>query len=417
MTCPNSLPLPVCRACGAELSDIFVDLGLSPVSNAFIKQEDAVRGEVFLPLVARVCRQCWLVQLDRVERPDSLFTDDYVYFSSCSTSWVEHARRFVEQVTARFALGRGSFVVEIAANDGYLLQWFVQAGIPCLGIEPTTNTAAAARARGVPVREVFFGRATAAELAGEGRRADLIIGNNVLAHVPDLHDFVGGLPLLLATDGVVSFEFPHLLALIRGVQFDTIYHEHYSYLSLTALQPVFARAKLRVFDVERLPTHGGSLRLLLCHATARHGETSAVRALLAEEAAAGLTRSETYAAFGEKVRESKRALLEYLIAAKRAGRRIAAYGAAAKGNTLLNYCGIRTDFIDCVADANPTKQGRLLPGTRIPVVAPEEIFRLRPDDLLILPWNLRDEIVEQMAGIRAWGGRFVLPVPRVALLP
>ena len=410
-----SVSLPRCRACDAELSDIFVDLGLSPVSNAFIKPQDAARGEVFLPLVARVCRQCWLVQLDRAERPESLFTDDYVYFSSCSKSWVEHARRFCQMARERFGLDSSSLVIEIAANDGYLLQWFVQAGIPCLGIEPTTNTAAAARAKGVPVREVFLSRTTAQALANEGQRADLIVGNNVLAHVPDLHDFVGGLPLLLAAEGVVSFEFPHLMELIRNVQFDTIYHEHYSYLSLTALLPIFRCAGLRVFDVEKLATHGGSLRLFLCHAAAQHTEQPTVAALLAEEQAAGLTTLATYAAFGERVRETKRALLEYLIAAKRENRRIAAYGAAAKGNTLLNYCGVRRDFIDYVADANPAKQGRLLPGTRLPVVAPEEIFRLRPDDLLILPWNLRDEIVEQMAGIRAWGGRFVVPIPHVTV--
>ena len=405
-----------CRACGAPLVLDFVDLGLSPVSNAFIKPKDAIRGEMFYPLRTRVCESCWLVQLDVATRADLHFHGDYVYFSSFSSSWLDHARRYVSAMISRFDLNAGSRVMELASNDGYLLQYFVTAGVPCLGIEPTANTAAAARAKGVPSREVFFGRDTAQQLADEGWQVDLLLGNNVLAHVPDINDFVGGMPRVLKTQGVVTLEFPHLLRLIEGNQFDTIYHEHYSYLSLTALQPVFARAGLRVFDVEHLPTHGGSLRVFACHLDADHAETPTVAACLAMEESAGLRQREVYARFAEQVRATKRALLAHLIEAKQTGRHIAAYGAAAKGNTLLNYCGIGTDFIDYAVDRNPAKQECLLPGTRIPVFAPERIFETKPDEVLILPWNIRDEVVEQMAGVRQWGGRFVVPIPRVEVL-
>lgn len=394
-----------------------VDLGLSPVSNAFIKAGDAARAETFYPLHAMVCEHCWLVQLRDATPAETHFHDDYVYFSSYSSSWLEHARRYVGAMTARFGLGAGSRVMELASNDGYLLQYFVQAGVPCLGVEPTANTAAAARARGVDSRELFFGTASARALREEGWQVDLLLGNNVLAHVPDINDFVGGMPVVLKPQGVITLEFPHLLRLIEQNQFDTLYHEHYSYLSLAALQPVFARAGLRVFDVEHLPTHGGSLRVFACHAGAAHAATSAVAAALAEEHAAGLTSTALYAGFAERVRKAKRDLLSFLIEARNAGRRIAAYGAAAKGNTLLNYCGAGTDFIDYVVDRNPTKQGRLLPGTRIPVVAPEHVFGDRPDYLLILPWNIKDEVMAQMAGIREWGGRFVVAIPETAVLP
>jgi 2-polyprenyl-3-methyl-5-hydroxy-6-metoxy-1,4-benzoquinol methylase len=406
-----------CRACGTPLAQTFADLGLSPVSNAFVKAEDAARGEMFYPLHAMVCERCWLVQLSNVTRAETHFHDDYVYFSSFSSSWLEHARRYVSAMIPRFGLDRSSRVVEIASNDGYLLQYFVQAGIPCLGIEPTSNTAAAARKIGVESRELFFGRDTAKQLAAEGGQADLLLGNNVLAHVPDINDFVGGMPLLLKPEGVITLEFPHLRELMANNQFDTLYHEHYSYLSLTALMPVFKRAGLRLFDVEHLPTHGGSLRIYACHQKAAYADSGAVTACLSQEAAAGLTRLDTYTAFGEKVRATKRALLDFLIAAKRDGRRIAAYGAAAKGNTLLNYCGVGTDFIDYVVDKNPVKQGKLLPGSRIPVRSPEAVSDTRPDYLLILPWNIKDEVIEQMAGIRQWGGQFVVPIPRVAILP
>lgn len=407
----------LCRACGAKLDHRFCDLGLSPISNAFIKPGEEQFGEMFYPLAAYVCDHCWLVQLSDSPKSDAHFHDDYVYFSSFSESWLQHARQYVAATIERFGLDARSQVMEIASNDGYLLQYFVQAGIPCLGIEPTANTAQAARQRGVPTREAFFGKGTAQQLAGEGVATDLLIGNNVLAHVPDINDFVAGMPTVLKPNGVVTLEFPHLARLIAGNQFDTIYHEHYSYLSLTALLPVFARAGLRVFDIAHLATHGGSLRLYLCHsACQKHPTQAAVGALLAAEQSAGLTRLATYTNFADQVRSTKLALLDFMVGAKRAGKRIAAYGAAAKGNTLLNYCGIGRDFIDFVVDRNPTKQGRLLPGTRIPVVAPEAIAAHQPDYLLILPWNLKDEIIQQNAAIRSWDGRFVIPIPHVEII-
>jgi hypothetical protein len=407
---------PTCRSCGAQLTHTFADLGLSPISNAFVKPEDAARGEMFHRLHVQVCTRCWLVQLAGGGDADMHFHDDYAYFSSFSSSWLEHAQRYVTAMIERFRLDRNSRVIEIASNDGYLLQYFVKANIACLGVEPTANTAAAARRIGVDTRELFFGRDTAAQLLAETGPVDLLLGNNVLAHVPDINDFVGAMPLLLKLDGVVTLEFPHLLKLIADNQFDTLYHEHYSYLSLAALMPVFQRAGLRLFDVEHLPTHGGSVRIYACREEAPHADTGAVGLCLEQERAAGLTQLDIYAAFGEQVRETKRALLTFLIGEKRKGRRIAAYGAPAKGNTLLNYCGIGTDFIDFTVDKNPLKQGRLLPGSRIPVRAPEEIFTSRPDYLLILPWNIQDEVMQQMAGIRAWGGRFVVPIPTLEIL-
>jgi SAM-dependent methyltransferase len=408
---------PTCRACGADLVHTFADLGVSPVSNAFIKPEYAERGEMFHRLHALVCDRCWLVQLAGGGGAESHFHDDYAYFSSFSSSWLAHAKRYVDAMIARFGLDTDSRVMEIASNDGYLLQYFVQARIACTGVEPTANTAAAARRVGVDTRELFFGRDTATRLLAQTGPVDLLLGNNVLAHVPDINDFVGAMPTMLKPDGVVTLEFPHLLRLIAENQFDTLYHEHYSYLSLTALTPVFARAGLRVFDVEHLPTHGGSVRLFACRTSATHADSAAVGLCLEQERAAGLTSLETYAAFGEQVRETKRALLTFLIDAKRAGRRIAAYGAPAKGNTLLNYCGVGADFIDFTVDRNPLKQGRLLPGSRIPVLAPQAVFDSRPDYLLILPWNIKDEVIDQMAGIRAWGGRFVVPIPTLEILP
>jgi SAM-dependent methyltransferase len=406
-----------CRACGAALTQTFADLGLSPVSNAFVKPDDAARGEMFHRLHVLVCGQCWLVQLaDGGGGAAAHFHDDYAYFSSFSASWLAHAERYVGAMIARFGLDGGSRVMEVASNDGYLLQYFVKAGIACLGVEPTANTAAAARKIGVDTRELFFGRATAAQLLAESGPLDLLLGNNVLAHVPDINDFVGAMPLMLKPDGVITLEFPHLLRLIAENQFDTLYHEHYSYLSLTALMPVFARAGLRLFDVEHLPTHGGSLRIYACRAGAAHADSGAVQRCLAQERQAGLDSGAVYAAFGEQVRATKRNLLSFLIEAKRAGRTVAAYGAPAKGNTLLNYCGIGTDFIDFTVDKNPGKQGRLLPGSRIPVRAPEAVFASRPDYLLILPWNIKDEVMQQMAGIRAWGGQFVLPIPTLEIV-
>jgi len=406
-----------CRACGAPLTQVFCDLGLSPISNAFIKPEDAGRGEMFYPLRAMVCNNCWLAQLDGSLGADAHFHSDYVYFSSFSDGWLEHARHFAAAASARFSLGAHSRVIEIASNDGYLLQNFVAAGISCLGVEPTANTAAAARNKGVETREWFFGRKTAEKLAAEGWMADLLIGNNVLAHVPDINDFVDAMPLILKRDGVITLEFPHLLHLVEQNQFDTIYHEHYCYLSLIALSPIFRRAGLRVFDVERLTTHGGSLRLYLCHASASCLERGIVAAIAAQEIAAGLASAKTFAAFAAKIVAIKRELLSFLIDAKSRGSVIAAYGAAAKGNTLLNFCGIRSDMVDFVADRNPAKQGRLLPGCRIPVVAPDAIKRAKPDYLMILPWNIKDEVIGQMAHIRDWGGRFVVPIPELEIVP
>ncbi|MCA3182045.1 MULTISPECIES: class I SAM-dependent methyltransferase [unclassified Cupriavidus] len=417
MTAQHNAHPANCRACGAPLTHSMVDLGLSPVSNAFIRPENIAQGEMFYPLHAMVCDHCWLVQLRDATPAETHFHDDYVYFSSFSTSWLDHARRYVGAMTARFGLGKQSRVMEIASNDGYLLQYFHQNGVPCLGIEPSANTGAAARAKGIDSRELFFGERTARALSVEGWQVDLLLGNNVLAHVPDINDFVGGMPLVLKAEGVVTLEFPHLLRLLEQNQFDTLYHEHYSYLSLTALVPILARAGLRVFDIEHLPTHGGSLRLFACHQNARHATTAAVPACLDEETRGGLNATARYTAFAEGVRRARIDLLAFLIDARRQGKRVAAYGAAAKGNTLLNYCGIDADLVEYVVDRNPAKQDKLLPGSRIPVHAPEVIDSRKPDYLLILPWNIKDEVMEQMAGIRAWGGRFVVAIPETVVLP
>lgn len=406
-----------CMSCGSPLSRTFCDLGLSPISNAFIKPEDMAAGEMFYPLKACVCDQCWLVQLESSPDSSAHFHEDYVYFSSFSSGWVDHARRYVEAMRERFSLGSSSRVMELASNDGYLLQFVAKAGIPCLGVEPTANTAAAAREKGVDTREIFFGRDSARKLASEGWSVDLLLGNNVLAHVPDINDFVGGMPIVLKPQGVVTLEFPHLLNLLEQNQFDTIYHEHYTYLSLTALLPIFERAGLRVFDVETIPTHGGSLRVFVCHEAASHPASVAVQQMLALEMAGGLSDPKRYDAFAQAVVDTKYALLKFLLEARTAGKTVAAYGAAAKGNTLLNYCGIRPDMVEFVADKNPTKQGRYLPGARVPVLAPEEIAVREPDFLLILPWNIKDEIIEQMAHIRAWGGQFVVSVPILSVIP
>ena len=400
-----------CRACGTPLRHSVVDLGLSPPCQSVVRPDQLAAGETFYPLHAFVCETCSLVQIDHTVPPDDIFTE-YAYFSSYSDSWVEHARRYAVAVTDRFGLGATSRVVEVASNDGYLLQHFVAAGIPCLGVEPAANVAAVAVAQGVPTRVAFFGEDEAAAMVAEGLQADLLLGNNVLAHTPHLNSFVAGMKTLLAPDGVITVEFPHLVALIDGTQFDTIYHEHFSYFSFTAARRVFARHGLDLFDAERLPTHGGSLRIYGCHAGTRLAEPRAL-ALLAEEAAWGVDDVRTYDAFAERAREAKRGLLEFLIAAARDGKTVAGYGAPGKGNTLLNYCGIRTDLLAYTVDRNPVKQGTLTPGTHIPILDPEHIFATRPDYVLLLPWNLRDEIASQMAGIREWGGRFVVPIPRV----
>lgn len=406
--------MSACRLCGAALRDSFCDLGMSPPSNAFLEAGQLNAMERFYPLHAWVCGECKLVQLEVFETPEALFPADYAYFSSYSETWLAHARDFAAAASARFALGTSHRVVEIASNDGYLLQFFKARGVPVLGIEPAANVARAAQEKGVPTRVEFFGAACAGRLAAEGTAADLVVANNVLAHVPALNDFVEGIRVLLAPGGAATLEFPHLLRLMRGNQFDTIYHEHFSYFSLLAAVRLFAAHALRVFDVEELPTHGGSLRLYVCHeGNPDCAKSGAVPRVLAEEREAGLDSLETYAAFQEQVRDTKRALLEFLIGAKREGKRIAGYGAAAKGNTLLNYCGIRGDFLDYVADLSPHKQGKFLPGTHVPVVAPGRIRATRPDYLLVLPWNIRDEVMAQNAFIRDWGGRFVIPIPRV----
>jgi SAM-dependent methyltransferase len=412
----TSLPAHACRFCGTPLRDSLCDLGMSPMSNSYIAPEDAQKKEPFYPLHAYVCAKCFLVQLPEFESPEHIFSD-YAYFSSYSESWLAHAKAYTEAMTARFALGPASRVIEIASNDGYLLQYFAEKAIPVLGIEPAANVAAVAIAKGIASRVQFFGVSTARELAAEGLQADLLLGNNVLAHVPDINDFVAGMKIALKPAGVITMEFPHLLQLMQHNQFDTIYHEHFSYLSFTTVEKVFAAHGLALFDVEELPTHGGSLRIYAAHAGDASKATGArVAALKAREDSAGLADLSTYAAFAEQVRETKRALLEFLIAAKRSGKRVAGYGAPAKGNTLLNYCGIREDFLDYTVDRSPHKQGRFLPGTRIPIHAPEKLRETRPDYVLILPWNLKDEITAQMAHIREWGGRFVVPIPRVEVL-
>jgi SAM-dependent methyltransferase len=406
-----------CRHCGAPLETVVADLGMSPVANDNVPPQDAHAMEPFFPLCALVCGSCFLVQLDQFDDAGRLFRDDYAYFSSYSTSWLEHSRRYVAAMTERWGLGPSSQVVELASNDGYLLQYFAQAGVPVLGVEPTANTAQVAIGKGIPTRVEFFGVSSATALAQE-TRADLLLGNNVLAHVPDINDFVGGMRLVLAEGGVITMEFPHLLQLLEQRQWDTIYHEHYSYLSYTTVARIFAAHGLRLFDVEELPTHGGSLRIYGCHADdPDKPETAASAALKERERAAGLLDLATYAAFGETVAADKRAIVRFLFELKEQGRRIAGYGAPAKGNTLLNYCGIGRDVLDYTCDRNPHKQGRLLPGTHIPIADPARIDEERPDVVLILPWNLREEVMEQLAHIREWGGVFAARAPELRLFP
>jgi SAM-dependent methyltransferase len=405
---------PACRSCGARLEHVFADLGSSPLANSYLRAEDLARPEPFYPLTVYVCAGCFLVQLPESASPEDIF-GEYAYFSSTSDSWLRHAQAYVESVSARLGLDGESRVVEIASNDGYLLQYFVERGVAVLGVEPAANVAAAAVERGIPTRVAFFGSETAAKLRDEGSAADLVLGNNVLAHVPDLNDFVAGVRILLEPEGTATFEFPHLLRLIEQTEFDTIYHEHFSYLSLLGVRPVFTRHGLDVVDVEELPTHGGSLRVYVRHQGAEQPGERVVE-LLAREREAGLDRLERYAEFEQQVRAVKRDLLELLIGLRRDGAHVAGYGAAAKGNTLLNYCGIRADLLDYVVDRSPHKQGLFLPGTRLPIHRPERIAETKPDYVLILPWNLRDEIVTQMAHVRDWGGRFVVPIPTPAVL-
>jgi SAM-dependent methyltransferase len=408
---------PRCRFCGAPLTTTFVDLGETPLANSYVSEGDAAAGrDRRYPLHARVCGECFLVQVDEPVRPEAIFSD-YAYFSSFSASWVDHARRYAEAMIARFRLGPQSLVVEIASNDGYLLQHFHAAGIPVLGVEPAANVAPAAIAKGVPTEVAFFGRATAERLARRGVRADLVAANNVLAHVPDIRDFVAGFALILAPDGVATFEFPHLLNLIRQTQFDTIYHEHFSYLSLVAVEKIFAATGLRAFDVEELPTHGGSLRLFACRADAAHRETPRLADLRAKEREAGLDSLDAYRGFAPRVEAVKRSFLAFLARARAEGKSVAAYGAAAKGNTFLAVCGVGKSDIVCVFDRSTAKQGKLLPGSHIPILAPERVGDIKPDYLVVLPWNLIEEIKAQMGFIAQWGGRFVTAVPETRVLP
>ena len=400
-----------CRHCGAPLRHTFVDLGMSPLCESYLAAHQLNAMEPFYPLHVFVCDRCFLVQLQEYVTPAEIFTE-YAYFSSYAESWLRHAEAYTDQMIARWRLGPENTVVELASNDGYLLQYFVQRGVPVLGVEPAANVAKAAAGRGVPTLVKFFGRETARELVAAGTRADLLIGNNVLAQVPDLNDFVAGMKTLLRADGVITMEFPHLLQLIANNQYDTIYHEHFSYFSFLSVSRIFEAHGLVVFDVEELPTHGGSLRIY-----ARHQEDSTkpiearARDLLRREVDLGFRRLETYADFGHKVEATKRHLLKFLVDAKTEGRTIVGYGAPGKGNTLLNYCGIRTDFLDYTVDRNPYKHGKFTPGTHIPIYPPERIDVTRPDFVLILPWNLKDEIMKQMSHIRGWGGRFVVPIP------
>ena len=406
---------PCCRSCGAGLSLTVADLGLSPLSNAYVPPENAGQGEMFFPLHLFVCESCWLVQIEAFESPEAIFSD-YAYFSGFSEGWLRHADAYVAATTKRFGLGSDSKVVEVASNDGYLLQYFVGRGTPVLGVEPAANVAAIAREKGVPSEVAFFGRQTAERLKTAGHAADLIAANNVLAHVPDILDFTAGFAVLLKPQGVGTFEFPHLLRMIEEQQFDTIYHEHFSYLSLGVVADILERQGLRVFDVEALTTHGGSLRVFYCHREAGHERTPAVGRMLADERAAGLFSNAGYAHFAEAVIDIKCESLHFLVEARRAGKRVCGYGAAAKGNTFLNYCGIGPELVAAVADRSPHKQGRLLPGSRIPVISPEEMLAMRPDYVLILAWNIKAEVMEQTAAIRGWGGRFVTAIPQLEVM-
>lgn len=406
-----------CRFCQTPLKHTFVDLGMSPISNAFLKPEQINQAEKFYPLHTYVCDNCFLVQLEEFETPDYIFNSEYAYFSSYSESWLRHVEKYTQLMLERFGFDSESLVVELASNDGYLLQYFQRQGVPVLGIEPAANVARAAEQRGISTLVKFFGVATAKELVAQGKQADLLVGNNVLAHVPDINDFVGGMKILLKSDGVLTMEFPHLLQLMGYNQFDTIYHEHFSYFSFLVVEKIFAFHGLTLFDVEEVPTHGGSLRIYGKHEDNCCFEVSdRLRSLKDKEIQGGLDRVETYAGFGERVKETKRKLLRFLIEVKGEGKMVVGYGAPAKGNTLLNYCGVRGDFIDYTVDRSHHKQGLFLPGTHIPVCQPDKIRETRPDYVLILPWNIKEEIMEQMADVREWGGKFVVPIPEVEVL-
>jgi hypothetical protein len=406
-----------CRFCGTPFRHCVVDLGMSPLCESFLTRDQLNRMEPFYPLHVWVCQSCFLVQLEEYVGGEEIFSD-YAYFSSFSDSWLDHCRGYVEQMIAQLRLTTDSEVIEVASNDGYLLQFFVKRGIPVLGVEPAANVAAVAEKKGIPTVVRFFGRDTARELVALGHSPDLILGNNVLAQVPDLNDFVSGIKILLARDGVATIEFPHLLRTIDGNQFDQVYHEHFSYFSLYSVERIFAAHGLPIFDVEELATHGGSLRVYAGHAEDKSKSvTGRLLGLRAREAEAGVDTLGYYAGFETRVRETKRKLLAFLIQAKNEGKQVVGYGAPGKGNTLLNYCGVRTDFVDFTVDRSPHKRGKYLPGTHIPIFSPEKLWEARPDYVLILPWNLRTEIMDQLVGIREWGGRFVVPIPELTIYP
>jgi hypothetical protein len=406
-----------CRFCKTELKHVFIDLVNSPASNSFLTGDQLNEPEVFYPLKVYTCHHCFLVQVDEYKKSDAIFNSDYVYFSSYSKSWLEHAKNYTDEMIARFGYHSGSQVIEIASNDGYLLQYFHRENVPVLGIEPTANTAEVAVSKGVRTVVDFFGVRLAKELAGKGIKADLLLGNNVLAHVPDILDFVGGMKIILKEDGVITMEFPHLMQLVDNNQFDTIYHEHFSYLSLHTVSAIFQSQGLELFDVDELQTHGGSLRIYAKHKDdASKTITQRVREMLEKEAAKGLTNLRYYDNFQEKAFQVKIDLLSFLIEQKRAGKKVAAYGAAAKGNTLLNFCGVKNDLIEFVVDANPHKQNKFLPASHVPVVDEVHLKNVKPDYVLILPWNLRPEITKQLSYIQEWGGKFVIPIPKFQVL-
>jgi hypothetical protein len=402
-----------CRHCYTPLKHTFIDLGFAPPSNAYLTEQDLYAPESYFPLRLKVCDHCWLVQTEDYAQAGELFRNDYAYFSSVSQGWLDHSARYAQMISDRIGLSKHSLVVEVAANDGYLLKNFVAAGIPCIGIEPTSSTAAAAENLGIPIMREFFGKTLAQRLVQEGKQADLIIGNNVYAHVPDINDFTVGLKVALKNGGTITLEFPHIMQLLEHNQFDTVYHEHFSYLSLYTVMRIFAAVNLRVYDVEELPTHGGSLRIYGCHEDDLRAESDAVTSLLDEEVRRGLCQLSSYSGFQSNVDRVKNNLLEFLILQKRAGKTVVAYGAAAKGNTLLNFAGIKPDLLPYVFDAGPSKQGKYLPASHIPILPPDMLREYRPDFVLILPWNIADEIISQQKCLYEWGGKFMVAIPQL----
>jgi SAM-dependent methyltransferase len=405
-----------CRHCHEPLVHTFLDLGFAPPSNAYLSEGDLNEPEVYYPLKVKVCDSCWLVQTEDYAEADALFTPEYAYFSSTSASWLDHAKSYSDQIIRKLGLNSESFVIEVASNDGYLLKHIVQAGIPCLGIEPTDSTAAVAEQLGIPVRREFFGTALGNRLADEGKQANLIVGNNVYAHVPDINDFTRGLKAALKPGGTITLEFPHLIRLIEQAQFDTVYHEHFSYLSLYTVNRIFAFVGLRIWNVEELPTHGGSLRIYGCHHDDERQTQQSVKTLLEWESLQGLQTLDTYLEFQSRANKVKNDLVAFLIEQKRENKKVVAYGAAAKGNTLLNYAGVKPDLLALVFDASPSKQGRFMPGSHIRILPPDRLAQEKPHYVLILPWNISGEVMEEQSRIRDWGGRFIVAIPRLRLL-